>query len=67
MLILQTSSVGGFVDVATALNNLANLLSATNRLAEAEPLYRTARLSWWGPRKYWNDGGSRSVLAEPCR
>jgi tetratricopeptide (TPR) repeat protein len=28
--------------VATGLNNLAVLLSATNRLAEAEPLYRRA-------------------------
>jgi tetratricopeptide (TPR) repeat protein len=28
--------------VATGLNNLAELLSATNRLAEAEPLYRRA-------------------------
>jgi tetratricopeptide (TPR) repeat protein len=28
--------------VATALNNLAQLLQATNRLAEAEPLYRHA-------------------------
>ena len=28
--------------VATALNNLAGLLRATNRLAEAEPLYRRA-------------------------
>ena len=28
--------------VATALNNLAELLRATNRLAEAEPLYRRA-------------------------
>src|SRR5271166_3341999 len=27
-------------DVATDLNNLAELLRATNRLAEAEPLYR---------------------------
>ena len=29
-------------NVATALNNLAALLQATNRLAEAEPLYRRA-------------------------
>ena len=29
-------------DVATCLNNLAQLLSDTNRLAEAEPLYRRA-------------------------
>jgi tetratricopeptide (TPR) repeat protein len=29
-------------DVAIGLNNLANLLQATNRLAEAEPLYRRA-------------------------
>ena len=29
-------------DVATALNNLAALLRATNRLGEAEPLYRRA-------------------------
>jgi len=29
-------------EVATALNNLAELLRATNRLAEAEPLYRRA-------------------------
>jgi hypothetical protein len=29
-------------DVATALNNLALLLQATNRLAEAEPLMRRA-------------------------
>jgi tetratricopeptide (TPR) repeat protein len=28
--------------VATALNNLASLLRATNRLGEAEPLYRRA-------------------------
>jgi hypothetical protein len=28
--------------VATGLDNLAGLLSATNRLAEAEPLYRHA-------------------------
>jgi hypothetical protein len=28
--------------VATALNNLAGLLRATNRLAETEPLYRGA-------------------------
>ena len=27
-------------DVATALNNLAALLQDTNRLAEAEPMYR---------------------------
>jgi tetratricopeptide repeat protein len=29
-------------NVAAALNNLANLLQATNRLAEAEPLMRRA-------------------------
>ena len=29
-------------NVATSLNNLAGLLQATNRLAEAEPLYRRA-------------------------
>jgi tetratricopeptide (TPR) repeat protein len=29
-------------DVATDLNNLAELLRATNRLAEAEPMYRRA-------------------------
>jgi len=29
-------------NVATCLNNLANLLSATNRLSEAEPMYRRA-------------------------
>jgi Tfp pilus assembly protein PilF len=29
-------------NVAIRLNNLAELLSATNRLAEAEPLYRRA-------------------------
>jgi tetratricopeptide (TPR) repeat protein len=29
-------------DVATRLNNLAQLLQDTNRLAEAEPLYRRA-------------------------
>jgi type VI protein secretion system component VasF len=28
--------------IATELNNLAQLLQATNRLAEAEPLYRRA-------------------------
>ncbi len=29
-------------NVATSLNNLANLLRATNRLAEAEPMFRRA-------------------------
>ena len=29
-------------NVATSLNNLAALLQATNRLSEAEPLYRRA-------------------------
>jgi tetratricopeptide (TPR) repeat protein len=33
-------------DVATALNNLANLLRDTNRLGEAEPLYRRALAIW---------------------
>jgi hypothetical protein len=34
--------MGGHPDVAIDLNNLAQLLQATNRLAEAEPLMRRA-------------------------
>ena len=38
--------------VATALDNLAGLLGATNRFGEAEPLYRRALTIWeksYGP------------------
>jgi CHAT domain-containing protein/tetratricopeptide (TPR) repeat protein len=42
-LAIDEESLGpGHPDVATALNNLATLLKATNRLAEAEPLMRRA-------------------------
>ena len=40
--ILETSLGPDHPDVATALNNLAELLRTTNRLAEAEPLFRRA-------------------------
>jgi len=41
------------IDVGTRLNNLAELLRTTNRLAEAEPLMRrgprSPRRAWAGP------------------
>ena len=40
--IIKSSLGPDHPNVATALNNLAELLRATNRLAEAEPLYRRA-------------------------
>ena len=40
--IFEISYGTGHPNVATALNNLASLLQATNRLAEAEPLMRRA-------------------------
>ncbi len=36
----------GHPDIATGLNNLANLLYAQNKLAETEPLYREALAIW---------------------
>ena len=45
-LAIDEASYGPDPDVAIDLNNLAQLLKATNRLAEAEPLIRRRQCDW---------------------
>jgi len=54
-------------NVATALNNLAELLEATNRLAEAEPLLRRALAIWENSlgANHPNVASARNNLAGP--
>jgi hypothetical protein len=49
--------------VATCLNNLAGLLRATNRLAEAEPLYRRRRTFFGVSAKR---PANSTLTREPC-
>jgi hypothetical protein len=64
--IFEKAHGNGHPNVAFALNNLAQLLQASNRLPEAEPLMRRAVGIWTaslGPDHPWTIGGRKNLEA----